>query len=311
MILIENLVKTFDGFTALNKLNLCVDKGSIYGLVGVNGAGKTTIIKHVAGVYRQDAGSVQIDGMPVYENIAVKERIGYIPDDLYFFPGYSIGGLCSFCGGLYKKWDQNRFQEMINLFGLNKRSKLGKLSKGMQKQAAFAVAMSKTPDVLLLDEPIDGLDPIARRHVLKYIMEDAAARGLTVLISSHNLKELEGVCDTVGIVKNGSMAVERNLDDLKSEILKVQLAFAPDGRAGGSNPDRHSGLQVLHRQKQGGVEVLVIRGQASEIEDKIRNMHPLLYDILPLSLEEIFIYGANEGADSGFQADPGAGGQKL
>jgi len=309
MILSENLVKTFDGFTALDKLNLHVDKGSIYGLVGVNGAGKTTLIKHLAGVYRQDAGTVLIEGKPVYENIAIKERIGYIPDDLYFFPSYSIGNLWSFYKELYKNWDQSRFLVMMDLFKLNERSKLAKLSKGMQKQAAFVIAMSKMPDVLLLDEPIDGLDPIARRHVLSYIVEDVAARGLTVLISSHNLKELEGVCDTVGFMKSGTMSVERNLDDLKTDVHKVQLAFASNGLTNNSISERYNGMNVLHRQIQGAVEVLIIRGQASAIEAKIRSLQPVVYDVLPLSLEEIFIYGADEGFGSGLQADTDTGGQ--
>jgi len=200
---------------------------------------------------------------------------------------------------------------MIDFFKLNERGKLAKLSKGMQKQAAFAFTMSIMPDVLLLDEPLDGLDPIARRHVLGYIMEDVAARGLTVLISSHNLKELEGVCDTVGIVKNGCMSIERNLDELKFEIHKVQLAFTSDRQTDESVYERFIGLKVLRRQKQGGVEVLIIRGKAREVEAKIKNLNPLIYDVLPLSLEEIFIYAANEGLDSGLQANPDTGGNDL
>ena len=304
MIRIENLVKTFDGFNALNRLNLHVAKGSVYGLVGVNGSGKTTIIKHLAGVYRQDSGDVRIDGRPVYDNTAVKERIGYIPDDLYFFPSYSIGGLRSFYGSLYKNWDGKRFSELLDLFGLNERQRLAKLSKGMQKQAAFAFAMAIMPDVMLLDEPIDGLDPVARQHILRLIMDDVAARELTVLISSHNLKELEGVCDAVGIVKDGHMSVERDLDDLKSDIHKVQAAFAPDGQA--ERPERKYeglGLHVLRLQKQGGVEILVVRGNAREIEDKIKTLHPLVADILPLSLEEIFIYGTDAGPEAGFPSE--------
>ncbi|MCL2501251.1 MAG: ABC transporter ATP-binding protein [Defluviitaleaceae bacterium] len=298
MIRIENLTKAFDGFTALDGLDLHVRQGSIYGMVGVNGAGKTTAIKHLAGVYRQDAGEVRIDDTPVYDNAALKARVGYIPDELYFFPFYTMGMQHGFLRRVYGergKWNDERYEKMRGLMGLDEKRRLGKFSKGMQKQAAFVFAMSAMPDVLLLDEPIDGLDPIVRKVVFDLIIEDVAQRGLTVLISSHNLKEMDGICDSVGIIKAGRMGIERDLDDLKADVHKVQVAFAQDtegdtGEACGQPNHRFDGLDILHREKRGGVELLVVRGTHGEVEAKIKAMNPLLYDHLPLTLEEVFVY---------------------
>ncbi|MCL2202857.1 MAG: ABC transporter ATP-binding protein [Defluviitaleaceae bacterium] len=291
MIRIENLTKTFDGFTALDGLSLHVKQGSIYGMVGVNGAGKTTAIKHLAGLYRQESGDVSIDGAPVFDNALLKSRVGYIPDELYFFPFYTMRMQHNFLRRLYSpwgRWNEERYGKMLALMGLDEKRRLGKFSKGMQKQAAFIFAMSAMPDVLLLDEPIDGLDPLVRKVVFELIIEDVAQRGLTVLISSHNLKEMDGICDAVGIIKAGRMGIERDLDDLKADVHKIQVAF-PVGEAGEFSllgPD----IQILHREKRGGVELLVVRGAHDLVEAKIKAMNPLLYDHLPLTLEEVFVY---------------------
>lgn len=211
MIKVNNLNKSFDGFKALTDLNLNVKKGSIYGLVGTNGAGKTTLIKHVTGVLKPDDGEILIDGKNVYENIAIKERMGYIPDDLYFFSTYNLKESAKFYRSIYPNWNQERYVHMVNQFSLSKKRKLSKFSKGMQKQAAFILTMSSMPDYLILDEPIDGLDPIIRKLVWKYIVEDVAEREMTVLVSSHNLRELEGICDSIGILSKGKMMIERIL----------------------------------------------------------------------------------------------------
>jgi len=218
MIKIEGLTKNFDGFDALKNFNLCVNKGSIYGLVGVNGAGKTTVIKHLAGVFRADSGKILIDNTEVYDNEKIKARVGYIPDDLYFFPQYNLQMLAKFYGKIYVTWNVERFNELTVLMGLDLKKRVGRFSKGMQKQAALALALSAIPEVLLLDEPIDGLDPIVRSKIFNRIIEDVAERQMTVLISSHNLKEMDGICDTVGIIKNGQMLIERDLDELKTEM---------------------------------------------------------------------------------------------
>jgi ABC-2 type transport system ATP-binding protein len=218
MIEVKNLTKNFDGFDALNSLTLTVNKGSIYGLVGVNGSGKTTVIKHIAGIYAADSGSVTVEGSPAFDNFEVKAKMGYVSDDLYFFPSYNLKMLGKFFGGLYKNWNGVRFQELIALMGLDVKRRVSRFSKGMQKQAALALSLSSMPEFLLLDEPIDGLDPIVRSRIFKWIIDDVAERQMTVLISSHNLKEMDGICDTVGIIKEGKMLMERDLDELKVEM---------------------------------------------------------------------------------------------
>ena len=291
MVQIENLTKTFDGFTALDKLNLNIKKGSIYGLVGVNGSGKTTAIKHLAGIYRQDSGSVTLDGTPVYDNAGLKAKVGFISDDVYFFPHYNIKSLRGFYANMYSTWNEERYRHLLGMFKLDDKRKVSKFSKGMQKQTAFIFAMSIMPNFLLLDEPIDGLDPIVRRLIMQEVIDDVAEREMTVLVSSHNLKEMDGICDAIGIIKSGRMVIERDLDDLKSDVHKVQLAFD------GTLPTHELGLQVLHEESRGSIKMLVIRGKEDEVSQRIKSFNPLIFDRLPLTLEEIFVY-ETEGASN-------------
>ena len=296
MITVNNVSKSFEGFMALSNLEMNVKKGSIYGLVGTNGAGKTTVIKHIAGVYREDKGLIQIEGEPVYDNPYIKERIAYVPDDLYFFGSYSLKEMGRFYKGVYPNWDQERFDIMVARFGFNPNQKLTRFSKGMQKQATFILTMSTTPDYLILDEPIDGLDPIIRKLVWKYIVDDVAEREMTVLVSSHNLREMENICDAIGIISAGKMVIERDLDELRSDIHKVQVAFPDKEMANG----QLEGLNILHREHRGSVELLIVRNRKDEVEAAMEIAKPMIFDILPLTLEEIFIYELG-GADDEIQ----------
>ena len=291
MVEIRDLTKTFDGVTALDKFNLHIKKGSIYGLVGVNGSGKTTAIKHLAGIYRQDSGTVTIDDAPVYNNAGIKASVGFISDDVYFFPNYNIKALGKFYARMYKTWNHARYRQLLDMFELDDKRRVSKFSKGMQKQAAFIFAMSIMPSFLLLDEPIDGLDPIVRRQIMQEIIDDVAARDMTVLVSSHNLKEMDGICDAIGIIKNGRMVIERDLDDLKSDVHKVQVAFA--GEVAASD----LGLDILHEENRGSIKLLVVRGKEAEVVARIKAHDPLIFDRLPLTLEEIFVY-ETEGASN-------------
>ena len=289
MIEVKNVVKDFDGFRALNDLTMTVPKGSVYGLVGPNGAGKSTIIRHITGIYKPDRGEILIDGQPVFEDPAVKSRIAYIPDDIFFFNNASIKETVDFYKSIYPTFDEDRFNKLGEVFKLDTRRQMRRLSKGMQKQAAFWIAMSMRPEILILDEPVDGLDPVMRRQIWSIIMADVAENGTTVLVSSHNLRELEDVCDHVGIMNQGRILIERSLAELQGNVVKVQLAL-PDG---GVLPE---GLDVLHQSGSGKLKTLIIRGNAQEIEDRINLAHPLFTDMVPLTLEEIFIYelgGAN------------------
>ena len=223
MIKVENLTKKFGDFAALDNLSMHVEKGAIYGLVGVNGSGKTTLIRHLVGTMLPDEGICKINDNDVNDNIEIKENLGYIPDELFFFNNYSLKGMRDYYKKIYPRWDDTRFDKMVYEFGLNPNSRIRTFSKGMQKQAAFILVMCSFPDVLILDEPIDGLDPIMRKKVWSYVLGDVADRQMTVLISSHNLRELEGICDWIGILNHGHLKFEGKLDDLKSEAKDMSL----------------------------------------------------------------------------------------
>ena len=283
MIQVKKLVKTFEGFRALDGLDIKVPEGAVYGLVGPNGAGKSTLIRHLAGIYRQDSGQVLIDGQPVYENPEIKGRIAYIPDDIFYYTQATINDMMKFYRSVYPRFSTERFEKLTELFNLDRKQPMRKLSKGMQKQAAFWLAMSQCPDVVILDEPVDGLDPVMRRQVWSALLSDVAENGTTVLVSSHNLRELEDVCDHVGIMNHGRMLVERSLSELQDNIVKIQLAFAD----GGKLPE---GLEILHSSSTGRLQQLILRGSAEELTAKISAAGPLFLDVVPLNLEEIFIY---------------------
>ena len=283
MIQVKKLVKTFEGFRALDGLDINVPEGAVYGLVGPNGAGKSTLIRHLAGIYRQDSGQVLVDGQPVYENPEVKGRIAYIPDDIFYYTQATINDMMKFYRSVYPCFSPERFEKLAELFNLDRKQPMRKLSKGMQKQAAFWLAMSQCPDVVILDEPVDGLDPVMRRQVWSALLSDVAENGTTVLVSSHNLRELEDVCDHVGIMNHGRMLVERSLSELQDNIVKIQLAFAD----GGKLPE---GLEILHSSSTGRLQQLILRGSAEELTAKISAAGPLFLDVVPLNLEEIFIY---------------------
>ena len=285
MITVKNVNKHFDDFHALKDLSINVETGSIYGLVGTNGSGKTTIIKHLTGVLKQDSGEILYDGEPVYENAELKAKIGFVPDDLSYFAPYTLKEAARFYKSLYPVWDAERYDEMIRAFDLRSKKKMNSFSKGMQKQAAFILTMCTHPSYLILDEPIDGLDPIIRKLVWKYIIEDVT-EGMTVLVSSHNLREMEGICDSIGILDRGEMKIERDLDELKSDINKIQVAFGDD-----IDPkERYEGLNIVHRETRGKVDLLIIRNDSEQIRKALSEYHPILFDVLPLTLEEIFIY---------------------
>lgn len=286
MIEAKNVVKSFDGFRALDGLTMTVPHGSIYGLVGPNGAGKSTLLRHVTGVYRQDSGSVLIEGNPVYENPAAKSRIASIPDELYYFLSASTRDMMRFYRGFYPRFDVKRYEALKDVFTtIPEKQPIRRLSKGMQKQSAFWLALCCRPDILVLDEPVDGLDPVMRRQVWSLLMGDVADHGTTVLVSSHNLRELEDVCDHVGILSHGKVLLERSLTDLQDNIIKLQLAFQEPGL-----PPLPEGLNVLHTSQIGRVYTLIVRGDPAQIKERMAALNPILMEMLPLSLEEIFIY---------------------
>lgn len=289
MIKITNLHKSFNKFKVLTNLNIHVRKGSIYGLLGPNGAGKTTLIKHLTGIYRPDQGAITINGEPVYENQTVKSTLVYIPDDLYFFSQYTIAETAKFYAQIYPTWNKKRYELLKNVFAIDPQRRIVRLSKGMQKQVAFWLGICLMPQVIVLDEPVDGLDPVMRKKVWNLILQDVAERQTTVLVSSHNLRELEDVCDHVGILHNGTILVERELDNLKMDLHKLQIAFAgeiPTGFPENILPQE----TILHQEQNGSVLLLIVKGEREKLLNAVQQTNPILLDLLPLSLEEIFIY---------------------
>ena len=279
MLEMRNVTKSFDNFKALDDLTMTVPRGSVYGLVGPNGAGKSTAIRHFTGVYRADSGTVTMDGSPIDENVVAKERIGYIPDDVFYFPSASLEEMHRYYRGLYPRFDDELFRRLYEVFRLPGKIPLRRMSKGMQKQAAFHLAISTRPDVMILDEPVDGLDPVMRRQVWSLILDDVAQRGTTVLVSSHNLRELEDICDHVGIMNKGKMLLERSLADMQGNTVKLQMV--------GQAPRE---LEILHSSSSGRLNTFIVRGSAQHVERLVSKTDCPYFDVLPLSLEEIFIY---------------------
>ena len=283
MIEVRELVKSFEGLRALDGLTLTVPKGAVYGLVGPNGAGKSTLIRHLTGIYLQDAGSVLVEGEPVYENPAVKRKIAYIPDEVFYYTQATLRDMKGLYKDLYPGFDEDCYRKLAGAFDLDQGRPIRKFSKGQQKQAAFWLALSLRPELVVLDEPVDGLDPVMRRQVWSLLLSDVAERGTTVLVSSHNLRELEDVCDHVGILNRGKMLLERSLSELQENMVKIQLAL-PEGT------ELPGDLQILHESRTGRLRQLILRGRSEELSAKLQAVGPLFLDLLPLSLEEIFIY---------------------
>ena len=283
MIVTEGLVKKFGDFAALDHASIHVPRGSVYGLVGPNGAGKSTLLRNVMGIYRPDEGTVTIDGEPVWDNDAIKQRIAFIPDELFYFPTATLLDMRDLYRGLYRGFDEGLFERLGKAFvAIDPTRQIRHLSKGMQKQAIFWLSISCRPDVVLLDEPVDGLDPVMRRQVWSIILSDVAEHGTTVLVSS------------VGIMHQGRILLERSLADLEGSVCKVQVAFA------GDSPDLPSDLTVLHREQQGHVCTLIVRGERDRIVALFTALRPLVLDVLPLTLEEVFVYEMG-GSDYGIK----------
>ena len=279
----KNIVKCFEDVKALDNLSINVKKGSVYGLVGPNGAGKTTLIKTLLGIYKMDSGELEIGGVQDVNNEELKQRVVYISDDLYFYPTYSIKEMAKFYKSIYKNWDDETFEKLKAVFNIDEKRKVKKLSKGMQKQVAFWLGLCVKPDVMILDEPLDGLDPVMRRSTMKLVLSEVEEREMTVLVSSHNLRELEDVCDYVGIMHKGKIVIEKALDDIKGNIHKIQVAFK-----GGMPEELSSKLDILKSEVYGSVYNIIVKGENAE--EIVRSYEPLICDVIPLSLEEVFIY---------------------
>ena len=285
MIKVSGVTKHFDDFKVLDDIYIEVPKGVIYGLVGPNGAGKTTLLNHITGVLRAECGSIEINGEPVFENDKIKKNVLSISDDWFYYSTYTIKQMAKFYADIYPDFSVSRYEAIKQVFKIDEKRQIRKLSKGMKKQVAFWLSLSAMPDVLILDEPLDGLDPVMRKQTLNLVIADVADRGMTVLVSSHNLRELEDICDWVGIIHKGHMIIEKPLDDLKGSVHKYQLAFKEERT---EEIEKIEG--VLHVSKTGAVYNVIIKGGVREIDESIEKLNPILCERIGLTLEEVFIY---------------------
>lgn len=284
MVEVKGLTKKFDSTIALDHISFSIGNGSVFGLVGSNGAGKSTLLRTLAGIYAPDGGTIEVDGAAPFENSEVKSRLFSIPDYPYFLPQASLDDTAAFYARLYPNWSRKRYAELCNIFPIDSKSKIGNMSKGMQRQAAVIAALSTQPDYLLLDEIFDGLDPVMRQLLKKILSNDVGDRGMTVIIASHNLRELEDLCDHVGLLHKGGVILERELDELKLGINKVQAVFRP-------MPEMSvfKDLDIVKSEIKGSLINLVIRGTKEEILAKLNALNPIFVEVLPLTLEEVFI----------------------
>ena len=285
MINAKNIVKKFDGFTALNGITCSIPSGCIYGMVGSNGAGKSTFLRLMSGVYRPDEGEIVIDGEPVYENPSAKGKIAFVPDELYFLPGATMDRQAFLYRSVYPQFDQDRYEYLARAFGLDRKKQLNTFSKGMRRQAAIILAIACRPEYLFMDETFDGLDPVMRNLVKGLICQDVAERNATAVIASHSLRELEDTCDQLALLHKGGVILESDIGNLKTSLFKVQIAFKDE-----YGISRFSGMPLLHFSKKGSVTNLIARGDREELVMRLKQMNPLLLDVLPLTLEEVFTY---------------------
>ena len=285
MISAQNVTMKFNNFTALNNLCCEIPNSCIYGLVGSNGAGKSTFLRLISGVYRPQSGVITIDGAPVYENPAVKDKVVYVPDELYFLPQANMLEMAKLYSAVYSRFSFERFENLTKTFGLNKNSNVNTFSKGMRRQAATILALSAMPEFLFFDETFDGLDPVMRNLVKQVIYNDVLERKTTTIIASHSLRELEDTCDQLALLHKGGIVFESDIQNLKTSLFKVQVAFGDE-----FSKVRFSGIDMLNYTQIGSVANFIVRGNRGEVVAKLKEMNPLILDVLPLNLEEVFIY---------------------
>jgi len=288
MIVAENLTKKFDDFTALDSISCTINDGCIYGMVGSNGAGKSTFLRIITGVYKADGGCVTLDGQTVWDNPAVKKRIAYVPDELYFLPGASMNRMAELYRHNFDTFDRDRFISLSNTFGLNVKKSVSTFSKGMKRQAATILALATRPDYIFFDETFDGLDPIMRNYVKSIICQDVLDRGATAVITSHSLRELEDTCDQLALLHKGGLVLQSDIQNLKTAQFKVQVAFSEDYNR--EKFESIEGMKILHFVKHGSVTNMIVKGDREFICAALKELQPLILDVLPLTLEEVFTY---------------------
>lgn len=288
MIKVENITKKFDDYKALDNITCNIPEGCIYGMVGSNGAGKSTFLRVISGIYRPEAGTAMIDDQPVWENSEVKGKIAFVPDDLFFLHGASMDRMASLYRASYPDFDDKRFQYLTETFKLNRTKNIATFSKGMKRQAATILAISSKPKYLFMDETFDGLDPVMRNLVKKLICQDVEERKATAIMTSHSLRELEDTCDQLALLHKGGLIFESDISNLKTSLFKVQVAYSEEYDR--TRFEGIDGMEVMHFSKQGSVANIIVRGDRENVVRIISSTHPILVEVLPLTLEEVFTY---------------------
>lgn len=289
MIKVFNLTKEFEKHKALDNLNFEILDGCIYGLVGSNGSGKSTLLRLLSGVYYADSGNISVDGYAVFNNPEVKSNIFYLPDTPYFFKNANIKEMAKFYEGMYPTFDQERFKYLTEVFPISITDKIDNMSKGMQRQAALMLALSTNPKYLLLDEAFDGLDPVMRKVLKSLLIDGIEKTGMTAIIASHNLRELEDLCDHISLLHSGKLIFSKSLENVCGSIHKVQAAFKS------LQPEiKFEGLDILKCERTGSLMQMVISGDKDDIMEKINSLNPIFAEILQPTLEEVFIYEMEE-----------------
>ncbi len=281
----KNIDKFLGGVKILDNVNLNVKQGSIYGLIGPNAAGKTTLIKTLVDIYKPDAGEVLIDKEPISDNKRIKSRLGYVSDFQYLYPTFKVKEIVEFYKGAYLLWNDERYSQLKKLFKLDENKKIKYLSKGMKTQLAILLNLSIMPNVLILDEPTSGLDPVIKKKVLNLIVDEVSTNETTVLISSHNLGELEQICDHIGIIHEGRVLLEESVDNLKSSVRKIQVAFKVE-----IPEEIKSNEHILKIESVGKIHQIIVRDNLDDVIENIKKYNPILLETIDMSLEEIFIH---------------------
>lgn len=285
MIQAEKLTKKFGGFTALKDMSCKIPEGCVYGLVGSNGAGKSTFLRLVTGIYRADGGSVAVDGEPVFENPEIKRRFAFVPDELFFLPQANMERMALLCRHVHPGFSTERYKKLTDAFGLDQRANIGTFSKGMKRQAATVLALSAMPDYIFFDETFDGLDPVMRNLVKNVVYSDVCERRCTAVLTSHSLRELEDTCDQLALLHKGGIIFESDVQNLKTSLFKIQVAFE-----GTYDRQRFTGIEILNYSQKGSVANLIVRGDRQKTLTALRVLNPVLLEVLPLTLEEVFVY---------------------
>ncbi len=284
MIKAENLTKRFEDITAVDHITAEIKEGCVFGLIGTNGSGKSTFLRMASGILKPDEGSITIDGEEVWENPEVKSKYFYISDDQYFFQNGTPQELMQFYRCMYPGFDEKRFHHLLESFGLKKDRKINTFSKGMKKQVSVICGICAGTDYIFCDETFDGLDPVMRQTVKSLFANDMAERNLTPIIASHNRRELEDICDHIGLLHKGGILLSRELDDMKLNLHKVQCVLSP-----GMKPEHLTALDIVKSQQSGSIYTITVRGSQDEVMAWMESYEPVFYELIPLSLEEIFI----------------------